>query len=470
LAVQEEGPVGIQLGWGRAIVALWLRLPVSLPLHVDVARVEVDDHAGYADADRALGQLFLCWGQYPVLVLDGQGADHTWAPSLRPVLSPMRLSTVVLLAGWATLQVKVLPDEVLAGTVTVLLREYSPEDPRTDGKGRAGSLGDSHTREKAGLCGVPVVAGSLRLLLQGSSQDPLHLEDGGGMSLSGKMGTLGADPGLVWPRSRMEPWDEERGEARHHLPRLMDIDLLSVLEPGSASCATWQVAVDEVGGEVGDGAADLVGPRDGVLVRLHQGAVPQPLHGDVRGEEVLDQAACGSPEPLEMERRISLGRSTTRQVILGDLLMYRSRGWLGVGVGEGHTCAPAGVVVVGGAIIGDPAGVGELGHPLALRDVELAVGGGQFALHPFGAGVWEHVCGLTPVHQPGDLDFAWGVAGDEAQELDGGMGVATGVAGGVKELHATALVVVVLDAVWATLQVNFCLDHSPETVTWLLVV
>ena len=45
----------------------------------------------------------------------------------------MRLSTLVLLAGWATLQVKVLPDEVLAGTVTVLLREYSPMDPRTDG-------------------------------------------------------------------------------------------------------------------------------------------------------------------------------------------------------------------------------------------------------------------------------------------------------------------------------------------------
>ena len=37
------------------------------------------------------------------------------------------LSTLVLLAGWATLQVKVCP-EVLAGTVTMLLREYSPED------------------------------------------------------------------------------------------------------------------------------------------------------------------------------------------------------------------------------------------------------------------------------------------------------------------------------------------------------
>ena len=32
------------------------------------------------------------------------------------------------------MQVKVLPDEMLAGTVTMLLREYSPEDPRTDGK------------------------------------------------------------------------------------------------------------------------------------------------------------------------------------------------------------------------------------------------------------------------------------------------------------------------------------------------
>lgn len=43
------------------------------------------------------------------------------------------LSTLVLLAGWATLQVKVCP-ELLAGTVTMLLREYSPEDCRTAGK------------------------------------------------------------------------------------------------------------------------------------------------------------------------------------------------------------------------------------------------------------------------------------------------------------------------------------------------
>ena len=33
------------------------------------------------------------------------------------------LSTLVLLAGWATLQMKVWAPEVLAGTVTTLLRE-----------------------------------------------------------------------------------------------------------------------------------------------------------------------------------------------------------------------------------------------------------------------------------------------------------------------------------------------------------
>ena len=49
-------------------------------------------------------------------------------------LAVTALSTLVLLAGWATLQVKVWVSEVLAGTVTMLLREYSPEDCRTAGK------------------------------------------------------------------------------------------------------------------------------------------------------------------------------------------------------------------------------------------------------------------------------------------------------------------------------------------------
>ena len=48
----------------------------------------------------------------------------SWSgPPPRVVFSPTRLSTLVLLAGWATLQMKVWAPEVLAGTVTTLLRE-----------------------------------------------------------------------------------------------------------------------------------------------------------------------------------------------------------------------------------------------------------------------------------------------------------------------------------------------------------
>ena len=43
-------------------------------------------------------------------------------PSLRPDVSP-GLSTLVLLAGWTTLQVKVSLGHLLEGTVTMLLRE-----------------------------------------------------------------------------------------------------------------------------------------------------------------------------------------------------------------------------------------------------------------------------------------------------------------------------------------------------------
>ena len=56
----------------------------------------------------------------------GRGADPgllEWTPSPGVVFSPTRLSTLVLLAGWATLQMKVWAPEVLAGTVTMLLRE-----------------------------------------------------------------------------------------------------------------------------------------------------------------------------------------------------------------------------------------------------------------------------------------------------------------------------------------------------------
>lgn len=56
----------------------------------------------------------------------GRGADPgllEWTPSPGVVFSPTRLSTLVLLAGWATLQMKVWAPEVLAGTVTTLLRE-----------------------------------------------------------------------------------------------------------------------------------------------------------------------------------------------------------------------------------------------------------------------------------------------------------------------------------------------------------
>ena len=56
----------------------------------------------------------------------GRGADPgllEWTPSPGPVFLPTCLSTLVLLAGWATLQMKVWDPEVLAGTVTMLLRE-----------------------------------------------------------------------------------------------------------------------------------------------------------------------------------------------------------------------------------------------------------------------------------------------------------------------------------------------------------
>lgn len=45
-----------------------------------------------------------------------------WTPSLKPVLSP-GLTMLVLLAGWATVQVKVSLGHLLEGTVTMLLRE-----------------------------------------------------------------------------------------------------------------------------------------------------------------------------------------------------------------------------------------------------------------------------------------------------------------------------------------------------------
>ena len=45
-----------------------------------------------------------------------------WTPSLKPILSPV-FSTLVLLAGWATVQVKVSLGHRLEGTVTMLLRE-----------------------------------------------------------------------------------------------------------------------------------------------------------------------------------------------------------------------------------------------------------------------------------------------------------------------------------------------------------
>lgn len=61
------------------------------------------------------------------MVRAGRRADlgpvWEWTPSLRPVLLPTSLSALVLLAGWATLQMKVLPAELLAGIVAKLLRE-----------------------------------------------------------------------------------------------------------------------------------------------------------------------------------------------------------------------------------------------------------------------------------------------------------------------------------------------------------
>lgn len=50
------------------------------------------------------------------------GPVSQWTPSLRPILSPL-LSTLVLLAGWATVQMKVSLGHLLEGTVTMLLRE-----------------------------------------------------------------------------------------------------------------------------------------------------------------------------------------------------------------------------------------------------------------------------------------------------------------------------------------------------------
>ncbi|KAF5916410.1 hypothetical protein HPG69_006814 [Diceros bicornis minor] len=108
-----------------------------------------------------------------------------------------------------------------------------------------------------------------------------------------------------------------------------------------------------------------------------------------------------------------LARSTTRQVTLGDLWTYRSS----------H------------ASVGDLASVCLLGLPLALGDVELAACGGQLALLLGGGSVREQVLVLLPVHQPSDVDVTRGVVGDEAQELDPGVGVAAGVAGGVEQLH-----------------------------------
>lgn len=61
----------------------------------------------------------------------GGPADLACLPvdTLLPVLS-----TLVLLGRWATLQVKVSLSHLLEGTVTMLLREYSPEACRTAGK------------------------------------------------------------------------------------------------------------------------------------------------------------------------------------------------------------------------------------------------------------------------------------------------------------------------------------------------
>ena len=56
----------------------------------------------------------------------GSGADPgllEWTPSPETIFSPTALSTLVLLAGWATLQVKVWVSAVLVGMVTMLLRE-----------------------------------------------------------------------------------------------------------------------------------------------------------------------------------------------------------------------------------------------------------------------------------------------------------------------------------------------------------
>lgn len=50
------------------------------------------------------------------------GPVSQWTPSPRPILSPL-LSTLVLLAGWATVQMKVSLGHLLEGTVTMLLRE-----------------------------------------------------------------------------------------------------------------------------------------------------------------------------------------------------------------------------------------------------------------------------------------------------------------------------------------------------------
>lgn len=107
-----------------------------------------------------------------------------------------------------------------------------------------------------------------------------------------------------------------------------------------------------------------------------------------------------------------------------------SRCWHG-----GCTWAVSGVVLKDEAQVADLTGIGVLGRPLALGDVELARDGGQLALLLGLAGVNRRVLDLLSIHQPGDLNVTWGVVGDEAQKMDGGMGVTAGVTGGVEELH-----------------------------------
>ncbi|CAD7679450.1 unnamed protein product [Nyctereutes procyonoides] len=221
------------------------------------------------------------------------------------------------------------------------------------------------------------------------------------------------------------PGGWRREEGGHHLPGLLDTHFWRILEPDSASCTTWHVNLFFC-----SQSARLTSRR---LKMKKAGLEPETLWGPVVVYWSVWMGLSFRSHCTEMSAGKKFwirhgGRDCDRPIEV-ILLVQRARvhGFIALpGPGQAHAFYPGQVhyqagdlgrlvdiqvkgagraqvaahasgvglcsvlIFKGKALIGDLAGVGFLGYPLALGDVELAVGRGHVALLCARRSVWEY--------------------------------------------------------------------------------